>query len=92
MTTIEYAYNRFSTKRFPLPSETQLDELEQRIKVDFPDDYRRFVLDFNGGYFNEPEITPVGEGCPPRFVDILERDWRVALGIRTRRTRVISVV
>lgn len=64
MTTIEYAYNRFSTKRFPLPSESQLDLLEQRMGVTFPEDYRRFVLEFNGGYFSEPEITPVSDGCP----------------------------
>ena len=64
MTGITYAYNRFSTERFPLPSEAQLAELEQRIRVTFPEEYRRFVLEFNGGYFSEPEITPVSEGCP----------------------------
>jgi hypothetical protein len=64
MTTIEYAYNRFSTKRFPRPNEAQLDALEKRIKVTFPDDYRQFLLQFNGGYFDDPDIMPVGEGCP----------------------------
>ena len=84
MTTIEYAYRRFSTKRFPLPSEGQLDDLEQRIKVDFPADYRRFVLELNGGYFNEPEITPVGEGCPPALLTFLSgigaSHWESELG------------
>lgn len=64
MTTIEFAYRQFSRKRFPLPSEAKLRALEERIKVNFPGDYRQFLLNFNGGYFNEPEITPVGEGCP----------------------------
>jgi hypothetical protein len=64
MTTIESAYNRFSTERFPLPSKAQLEALEHRVGVTFPEDYRRFVMEFNGGYFNEPEIDPVGEGCP----------------------------
>jgi hypothetical protein len=64
MTTIEYAYRRFCTKRFPLPSEAQLSDLERRIGVVFPDDYRRYVLEFNGGYFSEPEIEQVTEGCP----------------------------
>ncbi|MBI3836426.1 MAG: SMI1/KNR4 family protein [Planctomycetia bacterium] len=64
MNTIEFAYRRFSRKRFPLPSEAQVRALEDRIKVDFADDYRNFLLEFNGGYFIEPEITPVGEGCP----------------------------
>jgi hypothetical protein len=64
MTTIEYAYRRFNTERFPLPSESQVAFLEQRINISFPDEFRRFVLEFNGGYFNEPVILPVVEGCP----------------------------
>jgi hypothetical protein len=61
---ITYAYNRFCTERFPLPSESQVSDLERRIKVDFPDDYRQYVLEFNGGYFDDPIIKPVVEGCP----------------------------
>ena len=64
MIAIEDAYRRFSRVRFPLPTEEQLAELERRIDVAFPDDYRQFILEFNGGYFIEPEITPVGDGCP----------------------------
>jgi hypothetical protein len=71
MTTIQTAYDRFSKKRFPLPSESQLTRLEQEIRVVFPDDYRRFVLDFNGGYFKRPEIAPVGEGCPLEALESL---------------------
>jgi hypothetical protein len=64
MTTIEYAYNRFCLERFPRPNEAQLAELEQRIDVTFPDDFRHFVLEFNGGYFDAPEIIQVDERCP----------------------------
>jgi hypothetical protein len=64
MNTIESAYRRFSRKRFPLPTDAQLHALENRINVEFPSDYREFLLEFNGGYFIEPEITPVGERCP----------------------------
>jgi SMI1 / KNR4 family (SUKH-1) len=64
MTTIEYAYNRFCKERFPRPSEEQVSALEQRIGVTLPEDYRQFVLHFNGGYFNERAITPVVEGTP----------------------------
>lgn len=64
MTTIENAYVRFAKERFPLPSEGQLAELEREIGVRFADDYRKFILEFNGGYFKCPEITPIGEGCP----------------------------
>ena len=55
----------------PYPRRVQVAELEQRIGVRFPDDYRRFLLGFNGGYFKEPEITPVGEGCPLDTLEIL---------------------
>jgi hypothetical protein len=83
-TKIEDAYRRFSTKRFPLPSETQVEELERSIKVTLPDDYRRFLLEFNGGYFNEPEITPVG-GCPQPILLLLSgigaSHWEAELGL-----------
>lgn len=71
MTTIENAYERFSKERFALPSEAQLAELEHRIGVRFPDDYRKFVLEFNGGNFKCPVITPIGEGCPVEALDVL---------------------
>ena len=64
MTVIEAAYNAFSRKRFPLPTEKQLADVEQRIGVTFPDDYRRFILAYNGGYFVEPDIVPPTKECP----------------------------
>ncbi len=71
MTTIQSAYDRFCKKRFPPPSEAQLAALEQQIGVVFSDDYRRFILNFNGGCLQEPEITPFGEGCPLTSLDSL---------------------
>lgn len=71
MITIENAYRRFSTKRFPLPSEAQLLELEKQIGIRFPEDFRKFVLQFNGGYFEGPDIAPVDEGCPLESLDSL---------------------
>ncbi len=65
MTTIQRAYDLYSKKkRFPLPSEAQVAALERKIKVSFPEDYRQFLLEFNGGFFKCPEITPTDEGCP----------------------------
>jgi hypothetical protein len=64
MNPIELAYARFSRKRFPLPTEAQVRALEERIKVELPAEYRKFILEFNGGYFNEPDIAPVVTGCP----------------------------
>ncbi len=71
MTVIQSAYDRFCRSRFPLPSEAQLAGLEQRLGIIFPSDYRRFILERNGGYFNDPLITPVGEGCPLECLDSL---------------------
>ena len=71
MTTTENAYAQFAKERFPLPSEWQVADLERRIGDRLPDDYRKFILEFNGGYFKCPEITPIGEGCPLETVEIL---------------------
>jgi SMI1-KNR4 cell-wall len=71
MTTIQSAYARFVKERFTLPSEAQLADLERRIGLRLPADYRKFSLEFNGGYFKEPEITPVGDGCPQDTLEIM---------------------
>ena len=71
MTSIDDAYDRFARKRFPHPSDAQLTELERNINVTLPADYRRFVLDFNGGYFTDPAIQPVGEVCPRETLNCL---------------------
>lgn len=63
-TPIDSAYERFCVERFPLPTEKQVRELEERIEVRFSDDYRDFLRRYNGGWFKCPEITPVGDGCP----------------------------
>jgi hypothetical protein len=49
----------------------QLSELEQRIGVTLPDAYRRFILRFNGGYFNDPNIAPESNGRPPAILAFL---------------------
>lgn len=64
MNTIECAYKRFCRKRFPLPNEQQVADLERHLAIILPDDYRHFLLEFNGGYFTEPSIAPPVEGCP----------------------------
>lgn len=64
MDNIERAYNRFIDKRFPATNEQEISDLEKRIRVNFPEDYREYLLRYNGGYFSEPIITPVVEGCP----------------------------
>ena len=88
MTTIKRAYDQFSTKRFSLPSEFRAFRTRRwQLGVRLPDDYRGFVLKFNGGYFNKPEITPVGEGCPQGHscLSLWNRRVTSRSGIRTTK-------
>lgn len=39
-------------------------DVEARIGIDLPADYREFLLRYNGGYFTEPKINAPAEGCP----------------------------
>jgi len=71
MNAIELAYRKFCEERFPLPNEAQVSDLEKRIGVRLPPDYRRFILEYNGGYFREAEITPAIEGCPVNGLDFM---------------------
>lgn len=85
MTPIDDAYRKYSTERFSLPSEEKLNALEQRIRVTLPEDYRRFLVEFNGGYFSEPEIAPSSGGWPQSLLTCLHgigathRDAELAL-------------
>jgi hypothetical protein len=41
-------------------------DLERRLRIPLPGHYRRFVLEFNGGYFGPPYplVSPVHDGAP----------------------------
>jgi SMI1-KNR4 cell-wall len=71
---IERVYASFDVERFPLPAEAQLAALENRLKTRLPDDYREFVLRYNGGVFRDPYpfISPRHGDCP---VDCLTDLW-----------------
>ena len=64
MGKIDTAYQSFCKKRFSLPSDSLVAELERKMGVVLPPDYRRFLLDYNGGYFTEPDIVPPSEDFP----------------------------
>lgn len=71
MFNIYRAYEKFVRIRFPLPTESQVADLERRAKVSFPDDYRRFILQYNGGFFNNPDVIPPDDECPSDRLDFL---------------------
>ena len=64
MITIQSIYDRFCRTRFPLPREGELFALQRRIGIVFPREYRDFILEFNGGYFSDPVISPPDPACP----------------------------
>src|SRR4051812_17999788 len=71
MSAIEAAYQKYCRKRFPLPTEKQVTELEKRIGITFPDDFRQFILNYNGGLVYNPSIEPTKKKCPPHALDVV---------------------
>jgi hypothetical protein len=61
---IDDCYRRFSTERFLIPSEAEVAEFQRRIGVQLPERYRQFLLEYNGGYFNEPRIRAADPETP----------------------------
>lgn len=78
---IRSVYEAFPIERFPLPSEEDVSNLEARLKISLPPHYRRFLLEYNGGCFSDPNpyMTPLHKECP---VDGLDALW----GIGATRT------
>jgi len=69
--SIANAYNQFCETRFPQISEQEIENLESEIGVELPSDYRDYLLEFNGGYFNEPLITPPDEDWPKSWLNAM---------------------
>lgn len=57
MPTVKEVYARFCTTRFPLPKENEIELLEGRLEIRFPDRYREYLMSFNGGFFSNAEIV-----------------------------------
>jgi len=53
--------------------------LEERLGAALPTDYRQFILQYNGGFFSEPEIASPDEDCPP---DCLTDLWGIGAPAR----------
>jgi len=71
MSSIQFAYARWATERLPLPNGKQVAELESRLGVAFPGDYRQYLLEFNGGTFDDPEILSPEEHFPRRGLSVM---------------------
>jgi hypothetical protein len=64
MNNIETAYRAFCRERFSLPSEEKISALEVQLGIRLPSNFRRFLLEYNGGIFTEPHIIPPDKDCP----------------------------
>lgn len=65
------AYSCWCVSRFAMPTEQDIWDLEERISARLPDHYRRFLLDWNGGIFNEPKIIGGQEDHPAESLKYL---------------------
>jgi hypothetical protein len=57
MFLIDAAYQNLARKRFPLPTESQIEQVEETIGVRLPQDFRMYLASFNGGYFSDAGIS-----------------------------------
>ncbi len=57
MSTVKDVYARCCTTRFPLPNESEIESLESRLEMRFPDRYRKYLLSYNGGFFSNAVIV-----------------------------------
>jgi len=58
---ISKAYAQFCNGRFDLPTEHSVSSLEKRLAISLPSLYREYILDFNGGEFDDPVIPESSE-------------------------------
>lgn len=54
-------YNKFCNTRFKLPTEEQVKSIEERFKSQIPEQYRNFILNYNGGYFKNAKFKAKGK-------------------------------
>jgi len=68
---VEQAYRRFCQTRFSPASEEQIADLERKIGVRLPDEYRRYLLSYNGGSFNAPVMGARDKQCPENCLHVM---------------------
>lgn len=61
---IDIAYEQFCSDRFRATSEKEIAALEKRVGARFSDDYRDYLLRYNGGFFDEAAIAPEDDRFP----------------------------
>jgi hypothetical protein len=62
--SIDIVYKKYLEEPFACPDVARVEELESQLQVTLPVDYREFLLQYNGGFFLEPEFRGPDENCP----------------------------
>jgi hypothetical protein len=70
-TIIEGRYEKYCDHRYPLASESAIENFERRLGVPLPPHYRDYLLTFNGGYFNDPIVGDEDSDWPSFSVSTL---------------------
>lgn len=63
MNVVERVYSRYAGTRFPLPSEANIAALETKMGTLLPAEYRAFIANHNGGYFNDAPFEMNDDRC-----------------------------
>jgi hypothetical protein len=71
MDAIALAYAAFCEERFPLPSERDVSALERHLGIAFPVDFRKYIKDYNGGFFSEPAFRGPNPECPDCLLSLM---------------------
>ena len=61
---VAYAYDRFCRERFEPASEDQITDLERKIGVELPGDFKEYLRLYNGGRFDMPDFATPDSKCP----------------------------
>ncbi len=69
--TIGEAYEKYCETRFPPTNEIEVASFEEEIGAALPPHFRDYLLEYNGGYFNELVFIPADDGCPKCWLNAM---------------------
>ena len=71
MIDLDQIYSAYNILRVPLPTEERVVQLERAIGSPLPPKYRSFLMNYNGGDFNDPDIITRNASTPKDRLDCL---------------------
>lgn len=71
MTAIERVYKQHCIQRFSPPKPAEIELVETRLGNGLPQSYRQYLLEYNGGIFDEPELQLHDQSIPAEHVSFM---------------------